>query len=93
MTMPSVKLDPRAKDSFWQVVSDCLRDFHSFDAAKAQSECNDLRRRVEQSPIGIGGEVIYHDEPFDVACDIAGSKLDLAKHRKPYDLILQRHNW
>lgn len=93
MTMPSVKLDPRAKDSFWQVVADCLMEFHLLDPGSAQAETIALRQRIEQSPLGICGDVIYHDEPFDVACDIAGKKLDLARHRHRYDLILRRHNW
>jgi hypothetical protein len=93
MTTPSFQLDSRAKDSFWRVVADCLVEFHAFDPATAQSESNALRQRIEQSPLGICGDVIYHDEPFDVASDIAGKKLDLSQYRSQYDLILQRHNW
>jgi hypothetical protein len=93
MTMPSIHLDPRAKDSFSQVVVDCLIEFHGRDPAAALSESNALRQQVEQAPLGICGDVIYHDEPFDVACDLAGTKFDLAQHRSRYDLILQRHNW
>jgi hypothetical protein len=93
MTTPSIQLDPRAKDSFWQVVADCLVEFHSLDPTSAQAQSDALRQGIAQSPPGICGDIIYHDEPFDVACDIAGKKLDLARYRGRYDLILQRHNW
>jgi len=87
------KRTPRAKDSFWQVVEDCLEEIHNLPRTDAHARSTDLRKRVERHPRGISGEIIYHAEPFDVACDIAGNQLDLSQFRNQYDAILNRHNW
>jgi hypothetical protein len=86
-------LDSHAKDRFWNVVVDCLVQFHHYQRCDAEARASDLRRRVETAPQGLTGETIYHDEPFDVAGDIAGQQLDLSKRRSNYDAITQLHNW
>lgn len=86
-------IDIQAQDAFWGAVEDCLVDFHKLSRPDAQARVNDLRCRIAQPPSGLSGEIIYHDEPFDVACDLAGKHLSLPQHRSQYDGILQRHNW
>jgi hypothetical protein len=54
---------------------------------------DDFRRRIDSPPAGMSSELIYHAEPFDVACDVADTPLDLSQYRPSYDSILQRHNW
>lgn len=93
MSRSPTALSRRAKDTFWRVVEDCLVIIHQLAPADARMRTNDLRVRVENPPRGIFGDLIYHDEPFDVACDLAGKKLDLANYRSIYDQILSQHNW
>ena len=84
---------PKAKDAFWDVVEDCLVEIHGLAKPDAHKRSMDLRTKIESPPTGMSSEIFYHAEPFDVACDIAGSQLDLSQYRLQYDLILNRHNW
>jgi hypothetical protein len=34
--------------------------------------------------------MIYHAEPFEMACDLADQPLDYAAHREAYEAILHR---
>lgn len=86
-------IDAQAQDAFWGSVEDCLMDFHNLSRLDAQKRVNDLRSRIAQPLSGLAGEILYHDEPFDVACDLAGKRLSLPQHRGQYEGILQRHNW
>jgi hypothetical protein len=83
----------KAKNDFWSVVEDCLVEFHGLARRDAHQRSKDLRKRVEAPPSGISGEMLYHAEPFDVACDIADQALDLSHHRPQYETILGRHHW
>ena len=90
-------IDLQAKDEFWSVVEECLQEFHHLSPLDAVQKTRELRRKLKSPPPGLpavlAGEIIYHDEPFDVACDLAGQQLDLAQFRSQYDAILSRHNW
>lgn len=86
-------IDIQAKNAFWSVVEDCLVEIHKLSRMDAQTRVNDLRCQVDSPPAGLSSDVIYHEEPFDVACDLAGKRLSLTPHRGQYDGILQRHNW
>ena len=85
--------DIQATDEFWTVVEECLQEFHHLSPVEAVEKGRELRRKIRTPPPGILGEIIYHDEPFDVACELAGRPLDLAQYRTQYDAILSRHNW
>ena len=92
-------LDPGARNAYWEVVEDCLVEFHKRPRAKAVAETQDLRRQLEPPPKGIDGDVIYHDEPFYVACDIAGlhdtKEQDrlLQSYSQKYESIKAIHHW
>ncbi len=74
--------DPHFKEVFWDIVVECLVRFHRLDALSARREADSLRGRIESPPPGISGELIYHDEPFYVACDIAGDPDSGSKNKK-----------
>jgi hypothetical protein len=90
-----VDLEP-LKDAFWEVVVDCLTRFHGFAAPLAHEAVLGLRNRVESPVLGdlpassYDGELIYHAEPFYVACDIAGRQLSLDQLADVYGAILDR---
>ncbi len=92
-------IDPSSKDAFWLVVEDCLIRFHRFDPLGAIQRARSARLASESAPVGIAGDVIYHAEPFYVACDIAGiedvpeQERLLVQHRASYDPILKTHGW
>jgi hypothetical protein len=90
-------IDLQARDEFWSVVEECLQQFHHVSAADAVQKTRELRWKLKSPPpglpTGLASDLIYHDEPFDVACDLAGQQLDLDQYRSQYDTILSRHNW
>lgn len=81
------------KDEFWSVVEECLVKFHNQEKKAAHLASQLLREKIESPPVGISGDIFYHAEPFNVACDIAGKELPLNRFRKQYEQILSQHRW
>ncbi len=81
----------RHKEIYWKVVEECLQMFHHLPADQAHAKAKTLRMAIEQAPEGVSANSIYHAEPFDVACDLAGNALDVESHRKEYESILKLH--
>ena len=82
--MSSSKVTPDdAKDEFWAVVEDCLRSFHGMKQEGIRRKAGKLRREIERMTTG-EVESFYHSEPFDVACDLAGSQLNVKDYLDRY---------
>jgi hypothetical protein len=62
---------PNEVTPFWAIVEDCLVAFHGMSKGTAHGKTNAFRKKVRNPPEGISGDIIYHEEPFYVACDIA----------------------
>jgi hypothetical protein len=93
-------INARAKDAFWQTVEDCLVEMHGLARPEAHERSWRLRNRLESPPSGVSPDLVYHDEPYDVAYDLAGYEAapgDQARTRAAdldrYQAILRRHNW
>jgi hypothetical protein len=92
-------IDPAAKDAFWMVVEDCLVRLHRIDTLGAIHKARVYRRAAEANPHGALGDVVYHAEPFFVACEIAGmddlheQEAFLTKHRSAYESFLKIQCW
>jgi hypothetical protein len=86
-------IDSDHKDAFWKAVADCLVTFHSLPTQQASEQCGSLRQQIESDPKLSSDEceLIYHDDPFWLACQMAGKMLDVTKHEKTYDRILADH--
>lgn len=79
------------KNGFWQAVVDCLEQFHGFSCTEARARTFDLRSAIEGGPqSGFEPDLIYHNEPFHLACDLASHELDLTLHMANYQRILAR---
>lgn len=79
------------KDEFWTVVADCLQEFHGLDQLSCAFKVRRFRSDVDQWPES-RQELFYHGEPFEVACNLAGNRLDLKKYVKRYLAIRdERH--
>lgn len=63
-------------EAFWEVTRDCLIQFHGLSPADAAFGVDSLRARLAEIRTSRSLEMIYHAEPFDVACDIAKKQLD-----------------
>ena len=83
----------RVKDGFWGAVVDCLVEFHQMARDEAVSRAGKLRDKLDHPPPGLMDDLYLNGEPFFVACDIAGTKLDLDSRYAQYESILQRHSW
>ena len=86
-------IDPKVAESFWHAVKACLKEFHKFTEVEAEQRSAALRKQIESPPTGMSSDIFYHAEPFDVACDIAARKVNLAEYRERYDEILIKHGW
>ncbi len=72
-----------ARDAFWAVVRDCLREFHGMRPETSRRKAAKLRITIEELELE-SVALFYHCEPFGVACDIAGKSLDVAPHLQRY---------
>lgn len=70
-------IPPDEVAGFWLVVRDCLIRFHGISADEAERGIAELREKLADSKVPGAVEMIYHDEPFYVACDIARQRLDI----------------
>jgi hypothetical protein len=75
----------------------CIQEFHHLSTVDAVQKTRELRRKLKSPPPGLpadlASEIIDPEEPFDVAGDLAGRRLDLDQYRAQYNAILSRHNW
>jgi hypothetical protein len=65
----------KEKDSYWLVVRECLVAFHDQKRLIANAHVNFYRARIDSAEPRIASDIFYHNEPFDIACDIAGRDL------------------
>jgi hypothetical protein len=72
-----------AQQDYWRVVRSCILVFHPKQATNALKKATRLRKTVERLPIR-EMELFFHAEPFEVAWDLAGHQLNLAKHLTRY---------
>jgi hypothetical protein len=82
------------KGAYWEIVTDCLEAFHGYEHAAACQAVCELRHaiefpRPEDVPPGYHGELFFHNEPFYVACDVAGRELDPAAVAQEYDALVR----
>ncbi len=80
---PSQVMPVDAQDHFWSVVRRCVREFHAKQSASALKKATRLRKKVEQLSAD-DRELFFHDEPFDVACRLAGHALKVEDHLSHY---------
>jgi hypothetical protein len=86
------KLDLKVKDSFWRVVQDCLVEILGFSRREAISMGKHLRDEIDEEPEEISKDLFYHNEPFDIACDLARKKIECSACQEKYESILKRHS-
>ncbi len=84
---------------FWDIVSECLVEFHRLNQAEAYENSAKLRGRLRAlgrpKDMVYPSEMVYHEEPFYIACSLMEQplKLEDSEYRTKYQAILQRHGW
>ena len=78
-----------AKSAFWNAVESCLVSLFGCSKEDAHDKAEKLQGDLKNSPVG---DIFYHSEPLDVACDISGKPLcdDL---RDRYSKIREGGEW
>jgi len=81
---------------FWAAVEDCLVQFHHMERGQAATKVTELWRRL---PAGLEprcgepklDEMIYHAEPWYIACNLAGEEPTLDTCRAAYTDVLKKN--
>ena len=76
-----------AERAYWEAVKDCLVEFHEFNVHDAENAVYGYQKEVVSqmsSPL-----LIFHEEPFYLANEIADKELPLAPYREKYRKIVQ----
>ena len=76
---------------FWAAVEDCLVTFHQFRRCEAADKVTSLWRRlpaaVEDSNPAFS-DMIYHAEPWQIACNLADREMAIGQRKKQYQALL-----
>jgi hypothetical protein len=79
---------------FWSAVEDCLVTFHQLARAEAAEMVTNLWRRLPTALDGANRgfeDMIYHAEPWQIACNLAERDLPIAEHQAAYHALLVRN--
>ena len=79
---------------FWAAVEDCLVTFHAMQRTEAAAKVTDLWHRLPFASDGANRDyedMIYHAEPWQIACNLAGNDLDVTAYQAAYQALLQRN--
>ncbi len=78
---------------FWHSIVESLVQFHGYEAPKAFEEVYAYYLNLRTRLVKRDFELIYHEEPFAVACEIAKQQLNIAEHMEKYEQILMEAGW
>jgi hypothetical protein len=78
---------------FWAAVEDCLVTFHQLKRCEAAEKVTGLWRRLpttvdKSTPFA---EMIYHAEPWQIACNLADEELPIADYQVKYQELLKQN--
>jgi len=79
-------MDDRARYRFWRAVEECLVQIHNLERPVAQKKVLEFQKNLAEGPEGLMYEMAFHFEPFDLACELIGKKVDLPleEYREKY---------
>jgi len=81
----------KASKAFWEIVRDSLVELHDHSGDEASAKIERLRQRIASRSNDPGDDIIYHSEPFDVACRLANRDLGWEPVKEVYAEIVRRH--
>lgn len=80
--------DPRP---YWRVVEDSLVELHGLKRSEARNLLSELKAHLRALPPDIDRDIIYHDEPVNVASKLMDEQPPYKDVGEQYDRILERH--
>jgi hypothetical protein len=78
----------RAEDPYWEAVERCLIEFHKLEPRLARKRLADFRTAIAHEKLN-NPEIVFHNEPFYLACDLTGTHLEISDNQDRYAKILQ----
>jgi len=89
-------VQPNLTSRFWSVVEDCLVDFHHLERKLAAEKVTTLWTKLPGGPEPNGqqpslDDIIYHAEPWYIACNLAGHELRISDNESGYREILRKN--
>jgi hypothetical protein len=79
---------------FWAAVEDCLVTFHQLNPSDAAEKVMSLWRRLPtalQDSDPAFSDMIYHAEPWQIACNLVNRDLPIAEYQPKYQALLLRN--
>ena len=73
------------EQAYWSILRECLLRFHHKSPAAAARLVGSYRKAIGGSPL------VYHLDPFGLANDLAGERLDVDAHADAYQAIRDEH--
>src|SRR5271165_2793969 len=95
LMMPFTDMDvPAVALNFWAAVEDCLVTFHHFPRNQAAETVAGLLQRlpttIDDGKPGLE-DMIYHAEPWQIACNLANEDFPVVEHQPEYQALLARN--
>ncbi len=89
MTTTTKRVKTKLSKAYWDSVSECLVAFHGHDHATALEVIAVFQKGLSKRALLFA----EHEEPFNMACGLAGKELDIRKFADKYEAILQKIGW
>jgi hypothetical protein len=82
---------------FWDAVRACLVKFHHLSQIEADRKVDELWARLARLESGKAempreDDLIYHEQPWYIACNLVNCDKPLAPHRTAYKQILEQNH-
>lgn len=77
------------KNGYWMLLDKCLREFHGYAPETSIRAVCYYRDSLERRVFGLeSADIIYHEEPFALACELSGKELSLSDYLQKYDQLI-----
>lgn len=84
----TLRLDRRL---YWRVVEDCLVELFGMARSEARRDAAELKARQKALPPDMDRDVIFHEEPINVASKWVDEQPPYKDYGEQYDRILERY--
>ena len=78
------------RDAYWAIVKECLIRFYDLDQREADARMAELYKEMEDAPAGIDTDVVYTNEAFHLAGELAGREMDFRPFWAEYVAMMDR---
>jgi hypothetical protein len=78
------------RDAYWAIVKECLIRFYDLDQREADARVAALHQDMENAPADIDTDVVYTNEAFHLAGELAGREMDIRPYWDEYVAVMDR---